>query len=106
VAQIKCKPWVLITRNSTHHMPIQWLIICMLAVLAAFLTIHFGKKDDIKWKLFKFIGVLVSTIPIIGLIQSYYASSRSSGYSVACACQAIAGIVIYTLMNGMFHLFG
>lgn len=83
-------------------MQIQFLIIFLLVVLAAFLTIHFGKEDDIKWKLFKFIGVLVSTIPIIGLIQAYYASSKSKGYSVACACQAIAGVVAYILMNGVF----
>lgn len=87
-------------------MTIQWLIVFLLVVLAAFLTIRFNKEDDIKWKLFKFIGVLVSTILIIGLVQAYYASSRSKGYSAACACQAIAGTVAYFLMNGVFHVFG
>jgi hypothetical protein len=71
------------------------LIVFLLVVLAAFLTIHFSKEDSAKWKLLKYFGVLASTVPIIGLIQSYYLGSKSRGYSVACACQAIAGVVAY-----------
>ncbi|HEY3326360.1 MAG TPA: hypothetical protein VGK14_04250 [Novimethylophilus sp.] len=87
-------------------MTVQWSIIFLPVVLASFLTIHFCKEDNIKWKLCKFIGVLAATIPIIGVIQVYYASSRSRGYSVACVWQLLAGIVVYALMNGVFHLLG
>jgi hypothetical protein len=86
-------------------MPIQWLTGLLLVVLATFLTIRFAREDGIKWKLIRFVGILVSTIPIIGLIQAYYASSRSRDYSVACACQALSGIVAFSLMSGVFHVF-
>lgn len=75
----------------------------LLAALAAFLTIHFSKGNDIKWKLVKFVGVLASTIPIIGLIQAYYASQKSRGYAIACACQAVAGVVTYALIRDVLR---
>ena len=65
---------------------------------AMFLTHHFNSKDHIFRKLIKFVGVLISTMPIVGLVQGAIASRLSAdGYSSACFGQAAVGVIVYVV---------
>lgn len=87
-------------------MPIQWIIWGALVVIAILLTLRFNKSDTPVWKVLKFFGVLISTMPIIGIAQGLVAMDKSKGYSEACFYQAAAGVVAYLLMKNVFHVIG
>ena len=71
---------------------------------AVFFTNRFNSKDTWPWKVIKFLGILVSTMPIIGLIQGAIVGSRAPGYSQACYWQAGVGAIAYLLSKYAFKL--
>lgn len=87
-------------------MPVQWILWAILVALAVFLTIYFNKDDSLPWKLVKFFGVLISTMPVIGIIQGLIVRTRNKHYAEACFYQAAAGVAAYFLMKHVFHVVG
>lgn len=72
---------------------------------AMFLTHHFNSRDSASRKLIKFLGVLISTMPIVGLIQGAIALRlRAPGYSSACFGQAAVGATVYVVGKSVLKL--
>ena len=65
------------------------IFIISIPVLAIVLSVIFTNGDKIHMRFFKLIGVIVSSMPIIGFIQGFIAKNRSPTYSKACFSQAI-----------------
>ncbi len=82
-------------------MPItQGVIWAVVAGTAIFLAQHYNKTDQTHWKLIKFLGIGISTIPILGIIQGAIAFRKNAaGYGMACFFQAAVGAVAYILLD-------
>lgn len=65
------------------------IFIYAIPLLAIILTVIFTKGDKIYMRFLKLFGILVSSMPIIGIIQGFIAMKRSPKYSQACFYQAI-----------------
>lgn len=87
-------------------MPIQWFIWGLLLLLAAALTQVFNRTDSPLKRGAKFLGVVVSTVPIIGLAQGLAFRTKDKGYSEACFYQAAAGMVAYLVMKYVVRVVG
>lgn len=85
---MKVAPYVLI-----------WSIWSLVFVAAIALTMRFNQKDSVAWKVMKFFGVAVSTVPIVGVVQGLAARSKAPGYAQACLWQAGVGVLAYTLIQ-------
>jgi len=73
---------------------------------AIFFTQHFNLKDSAAGKRLKFLGILVSTLPILGILQGAIALGRNaSGYASSCFCQAALGGIIYLVGKHVPGLF-
>jgi len=68
-------------------------------VLAITLTVIFTKGDKVYMRLLKLLGVLISSMPLIGIIQGFIAKKRSPRYSQACFYQAITCGFGFVLVN-------
>lgn len=77
---------------------IKELFIYFMPILAVGLTYSYTKGDKIHFKLLKFIGLLISSMPIIGIIQGFIAKKFSPKYSQACFIQAISCGLGYVLV--------
>ena len=55
---------------------------------AIILTIAFTAGEKLHLRFFKFLGIFISTIPIIGIVQAVAAKNRSPAYAKACISQA------------------
>ena len=63
--------------------------------LAILLGLRASKTNGIAMKILKVLGVLVSTIPLIGLIQWIAFRKGSPPYSLSCGQQAEFGVLWY-----------
>jgi hypothetical protein len=86
--------------------PIQFYILGLLLILAGFLTHYFNRSDTVPLKGLKYIGIFISTMPIIGVAQGLIFRSKAKGYSEACFYQAAAGVAAYMLMKHVFKVVG
>ncbi len=78
---------------------IQKIFIFSMPVLAIVLTVLKTTEDKLYMRFLKFLGVLVSSMPIIGIIQGFIAKKRSPLYSQACFIQAIYCGLGFVLLN-------
>jgi hypothetical protein len=92
--------------QSILGLPIQFFIWIILLLVAGYLTYYFNKGDSLGIKSGKYFGILISTMPIIGIAQGLIFRSKAKGYSEACFYQAAAGMVAYLLMKHVFHVIG
>ncbi len=78
----------------------QWVIWAAVMGAAIFLTLHYNKTDSAHRKLIKFLGIGISTVPILGMIQGAIAFRKNAvGYGIACLLQAAVGAVAYILLK-------
>lgn len=56
--------------------------------LALILTLVFTRGDKIHIRLLRFFGVLVSSIPIVGILHGFMIKARAPEYAKACFIQA------------------
>jgi hypothetical protein len=75
------------------HLLLSVVALCLAVVLG----IQASSGDGIGWKILKILGVLVSIVPIIGLIQWLVARGKPSGYGEKCGIMAIVGVVLYVV---------
>lgn len=68
---------------------IQTVFILSMPLLAIVLTVMKTKSDPVTMRILKFLGILVSSMPIIGIVQGLIAKKRSPLFSQACFAQAI-----------------
>ena len=68
-------------------------------VLAITLTVIFTKDDKVYMRFLKLLGILISSMPIIGIIQGFIAKKKSPRYSQACFYQAISCGFGFVLVN-------
>jgi len=73
-----------------------------LGVIALILSIFFNKHSKPQWFLLKFVGVMASTIPIIGILQGGMFLEKDPPHSRACFIQAAITIAVYFgLLHGL-----
>ncbi len=75
------------------------LFIYAIPVLAIALTVLLTTGDKIYIRVFKLLGILVSSMPIIGIVQGFIAKKRSPRYSKACFYQAIFCGLGFVIIN-------
>ncbi len=56
--------------------------------LAIVLTLVFTRGDKIHIRLLRFLGILVSSIPIVGILQGFMVKAKAPEYAKACFIQA------------------
>jgi hypothetical protein len=67
----------------------------VLLLLVVSFTVETSKGDAVPTKIAKFLGLLVSIVPIIGLIMFVVARGKKSGFGERCAAMAVAGVIVY-----------
>ena len=84
-----------------------WAVSAIAAIGSAILfTQRFNSKESPARKRLKFLGILISTLPILGIIQGVIALRRSApGYASSCSCQAAVGGIIYIVGKHVPGLF-
>ena len=70
-----------------------------LLALALCLTRRSSPEVAAGYKLLRFLGVLLSTIPILGALQLLALRERLPSYANACGCQAIAGVAYFGVVS-------
>lgn len=78
---------------------IKLIFIFSVPLLAIVLAVLKTKADKLYMRFFKLLGILVSSMPIIGIIQGFIAKKRSPLYSQACFTQAIYCGLGFVLIN-------
>ena len=73
--------------------------IVVIPLLAIALTIIFTKGDKIYMRFLKLLGIFISSMPIIGILQGVIARKWSPEYSQACFYQAIICGLGFVLIN-------
>lgn len=68
---------------------LQLVFIISMPLVAIALTVVKTKSDAVSMRILKFLGILVSSMPIIGIVQGFIVKKRSPLYSQACFAQAI-----------------
>lgn len=56
--------------------------------LALVLTVIFTRGDKIHIRLLRFLGILVSSVPVVGILQGMFVKAKSPDYAKACFIQA------------------
>jgi len=78
---------------------VQLIFIISMPLLAIALTVIKTKSDAIYMRILKHLGILISSMPIIGIVQGFIAKKRSPLYSQACFVQAIYCGLGFVLIN-------
>lgn len=78
---------------------VQLIFLLSIPVLAIVLVAFKTKGEKIYMRFLKLIGVFMSSMPIIGIIQGFIAKKRSPQYSQACFSQAIYCGMGFVLIN-------
>lgn len=82
-------------------------LISGLLFASIFLAYRASKGVGCFGKALRYVGVLVSTMPIIGFIQAAIAARMNNKvYSESCAYQAAAGVVYYLAVTKILPLVG
>jgi hypothetical protein len=68
-----------------------------LLVAAIWFTVETSKRDPILTKFGKFVGLVISAVPIVGLIMFVVFRRRPSGYGERCGVMAILGVILYVV---------
>ncbi len=78
---------------------VQQLFIFSIPVLAIALTVLKTKGDKVYMRFLKLLGILISSMPIIGIIQGFIVKKRSPLYSQACFFQAVFCGLGFVIIN-------
>ena len=78
---------------------VKQLFIFSVPILAIALTLLKTKGDKIYMRFIKLLGILISSIPIIGITQGFVAKKRSPLYSQACFIQAVFCGLGFVIIN-------
>lgn len=84
---------------------IEILFIASMPILAIALAIYHTAGEKVLMRVFKVLGVLISSMPIIGIIQGFVAKNRSPSYSKACFTQAIYCGLGFVLIQQVLPLY-
>ena len=84
---------------------IQTVFIFLVPALAIALTILKTKGDKIYMRILKLIGILISSMPIIGIIQGFIAKKGSPKYSQACFIQAVFCGLGFVVINQVLPIY-
>jgi len=82
---------------------VEWAYIA-LAGAALILSIIFNKHSKPQWFVLKFIGVVASTIPIVGILQGGMFLEKDPQHSRACFIQAGLAIASYFILLNGFNI--
>jgi hypothetical protein len=83
------------------------LLLVLLGALSAvlvLLTAQASKGDSIPLKIAKFVGMLSSIVPVVGLILYLATRGRPSGYGERCGGMALMGLASYLVWTGLSQL--
>ena len=82
---------------------IEWAYIS-LAGTALILSIIFNAKSKPQWFVLKLVGVIASTVPIIGILQGGMFLEKDPPHSRACFIQAGLAIAAYFILLHGFSI--
>jgi len=82
---------------------IEWAYIA-LGGTALILAIIFNVKSKPQWFVLKLIGVIASTVPIIGILQGGMFLEKDPPHSRACFIQAALAIAAYFVLLHGFNV--
>ena len=81
------------------------IFIFIIPILAMGLTIYFTAEEKLHVRFLKFLGVLISSMPIIGIIQGYIVKKKSPRYSQACFTQAVCCGLGFVLIKQILPIY-
>jgi len=82
---------------------IEWAYMA-LAGTAFILSIIFNAKSKPQWFVLKLVGVIASTVPIIGILQGGMFLEKDPRHSRACFIQAGLAIAAYFILLHGFNI--
>jgi len=85
------------------NIEIEWVYIA-LAVIAFILSSVFNRKSKPQWFVLKLVGVVASTVPIIGILQGGMFLEKDPSHSRACFIQAALTIIAYFVLLYGFNI--
>lgn len=68
-----------------------------LLIIAVVFTIQSSRGDKPLVKVGKFLGLVISIIPIVGLLFYLGFKGRPSGYGRKCGVMALLGVLLYAI---------
>ena len=71
---------------------------------AIILSLIFNRQSKPQWFVLKLIGVIASTVPIIGILQGGMFLEKDPAHSRACFLQAALAIAAYFLLLYGFNI--
>ena len=80
------------------------MVYILLAGVALVLSLIYNRHSKPQWFLLKLLGVVVSTIPIIGILQGGMFFEKDPPHSRACFIQAGAAIAAYFILLHGFNI--
>ena len=79
---------------------VEWTYLSLIGT-AIILTIILNRQSKPQWFVLKLVGVIASTVPIIGILQGGMFLEKDPRHSRACFIQAGLAIAAYfVLLNG------
>ncbi len=69
--------------------------------LAIVFGVQTGARENVAWKLVKVFGMVLSVVPIVGIIQYFAFKGRRSGYGEKCGAMALVGVVLYVVTRAL-----
>jgi protein-S-isoprenylcysteine O-methyltransferase Ste14 len=69
-----------------------------LVLIAVAFTVQSSRGDKPLAKVGKFLGLVVSVIPIVGLFFYLGFKGRPSGYGEKCGVMALLGVLLYAII--------
>lgn len=82
---------------------IEWAYIALTGT-ALILSIFFNRQSKPQWFVLKSIGVIASTVPIIGILQGGMFLEKDPAHSRACFIQAAFAIAAYFILLYGFNI--
>jgi hypothetical protein len=71
-----------------------------LLIIAIVFTVQTSRGDTALTKVGKFLGLIVSIVPILGLFFYLGFKGRPSGYGEKCGVMALLGVLLYGIITG------
>jgi hypothetical protein len=68
-------------------------------IIAAVFAAQSSKNDALPTVLAKFLGLVASMIPVVGLVAYFKGRGRPSGYGERCGAMALLGVAIYVVYS-------
>ena len=81
----------------------EWAYMALVGA-ALILSIIFNKQSKPQWFVLKLVGVVASTVPIIGILQGGMFLEKDPRHSRACFIQAALTIIAYFVLLYGFNI--